>query len=311
MPKVVKVDRSSRWFNFKLVSACGPYYRNFRHVKHLISHGADVNETDDEKMTPLIAACYYNLPLKVIEFLIKSGAKVNYHDKYHNTPLCYALGGKINWKVVDLLLSSGAVICKEQKRCFENIYNYHNPCWTLIFCTITSKYIPLYTFSKMLEKHPLFLNSLNEIHGSKNTPLIYTIRSHKVDKAAALIRYGADVNKRDDRGYTAFNLTFHLSLFNGETEFDEIRNLLIEYGADINIPDKKGRTPLHEEIQCQNIKNIKFLLKNGANPFLCDNKGRDCIKYAFKTKNQKVVQIISNHILDLSEETNNKRQRTG
>jgi Ankyrin repeats (3 copies) len=75
-------------------------------IRDLVAHGVDVNERDNEDMTPLHHAAYQG-QLAVIEELLNFGADVNAKDLYGYTPLILATrSGKA--EVVKLLLERGA-----------------------------------------------------------------------------------------------------------------------------------------------------------------------------------------------------------
>ena len=87
--------------------------------------------------------------------------------------------------------------------------------------------------------------------------------------------------------------------------------LLLQYGADINwVLDKmKGETILHKTVSIKgfpaersiersrevNLELIRFLLENGANRYLINNKGKNAFELAVKHSNKdKVLEMLSN-----------------
>jgi len=68
-----------------------------------------------------------------------------------------------------------------------------------------------------------------------------------------------DVNDRDEYGFTPL---IEAAIF----KKTDIAEYLIEKGAQADIADSSGRTPLHWAADTRNLKLIKLLLKNRANP---------------------------------------------
>jgi len=79
------------------------------------------------------------------------------------------------------------------------------------------------------------------------------------DCLSLIIRYGADLNASDNRGWTA---AMHAA-FRGELG---CLQLLIENGAKVECEDFLGTTPLMRAAISGHVKCVRFLLEHGANP---------------------------------------------
>jgi ankyrin repeat protein len=75
-------------------------------IRELVANGVDVNEKDNEDLTPLHQAAYQD-QVAVIEQLLDCGADINAKDLYGYTPLILATRSG-NAGVVNLLLGRGA-----------------------------------------------------------------------------------------------------------------------------------------------------------------------------------------------------------
>lgn len=85
------------------------------------------------------------------------------------------------------------------------------------------------------------------------------------DKIKDLIKSGADVNMKDEHGYTALMLACRT----------QTAQLLIESGADVNVFDKNGQTALMWASSQGNSDRVKLLIKSGADVNAMDNRFGD------------------------------------
>lgn len=184
--------------------------------------------------------------------------------------------------------------------------------------------------------------NVNEIFCNNQSPLIFASRLPfaKYDPVVEiLISNGANINHKDDMGYTALHFasyvgrlkTVKLLAENGGeinvqaldgvtplnfTAYPEVIGYLLSKGADPNLADNKGNYPIHgllretqpikmlldrgAKINAQNnegstilhnvvkaisvkesifINNAKFLIENGADPYLKDKSGKTPLDY--------------------------------
>jgi ankyrin repeat protein len=162
---------------------------NWERVVELLEGGADVNEADNFGHTALILASYGNNK-RIIDSLVGKGADVNAKDKLGYTPLhCAARTGQ--WQIAQILIENGADLNARD-------HYGHSPLFNAVAAD-----------SKVLVE--MLLNREAQVNIKNNagwTPLHVAIRaskpdstiSHRYDIVELLVKHGADVNARNQRG---------------------------------------------------------------------------------------------------------------
>ena len=93
--------------------------------------------------------------------------------------------------------------------------------------------------------------------GNLENELLKAVLAGDVVKVKALIEEGADVNAKNENGWSPLHWAVML-------EHKEIVELLIAHGADVNAKNKWGWTPLHMAALFCRTEIAKFLLSHGA-----------------------------------------------
>ena len=134
-----------------LHTACRQHYECYCYniVDLLISHGADVNEKDNDGWTPLHNACYFGHH-KIAKLLISHGTNVNSKSIHNNTPLhmaCICVYDGYN--TVKLLIEYNA-----------NILITNNNKQTPLIIAQTCKRFDIYELLEKEEKKRIYITSL-------------------------------------------------------------------------------------------------------------------------------------------------------
>ncbi len=208
----------------------------------LIRHGANVNAKDNEGWTPLM----HTEDVKVANLLTIRGADVNAADISGRSALSHAC----NAEIARRLIRKGANLNYKDGNGNTNLMHVLYPETALV-----------------LIEHGADVNARNK---TGMTPLMMT---EFADVAEALIERGAEVEAKKNDGCTALML----AAFHGHADAVEA---LLERGAEVEAKSKNGWTALMLAAERGRSDIIKLLLKNGANIHTKDKNGRKAIEHA-------------------------------
>jgi ankyrin repeat protein/tRNA A-37 threonylcarbamoyl transferase component Bud32 len=114
-----------------------------------------------------------------------------------------------------------------------------------------------------------------------------------LERARDLIQNGADVNAKDEDGWT----TLWLASRNG---LMDVVCLLIERGADINAKDGYGWTALWWAAENGHMDVVRFLIENGANVNVKDKHGWNALWWAAEKGQMDIVRFLTEHGADVN-----------
>ncbi|KAF5644568.1 multiple ankyrin repeats single kh domain protein [Fusarium sp. NRRL 52700] len=202
-------------------------YGNVNLVERLLSLGHAVDPENKWHCTPLHGAS----SIDVKPVLLAAGANVNAFGNHGLTPLHDAAQRGVV-EEMELLLESGASI--------SALTEYG---WTVLDEALSyeksSDSTVLRTVKFLLDRGL----SANDKNGNGAIPLHNACATSRVDAAALLIRKGADVNARDNRGKTPFQWASRGFVSKATVD---LLSMLVDHGADVNSQDYKGLTALHD-----------------------------------------------------------------
>ena len=269
-------------------------------------YGVNINSQGHDGYTALHLACRKSiLHPETIKLLVGYGANPNIAATDNDCPIHSLVkqGSTVCYKMITLLLEFGA-----DSFCRANIINQqgnngytalHLACLRPVYHSDTIKFLLFHGAN----------TNIGDTQGDRPIHLIIAGRYNK-EILDLLIKYGADINKQGNHGYTVLHLVcqdfryisldiiklilsyranpnisdnngdypIHLVVNNSNPyrrNICQIIDTLIQSGADINKQGNNGDTVLH--LVCRQPGNhhdtIQFLLSRGANPNIANSRG--------------------------------------
>lgn len=195
-------------------------------VEAYLKNGVDINAPDERRSsTPLTAAAGTG-NVEVVKLLLKHGADIDRKNPLGSTPLISAAYGSMLPGAIDVareLIKRGADVSAQDSQGMSalHIAVSHNGNLDLIDLLVDGR-IPV------------------DVRGgpSQMTPLHVAASRSSVENMGRLLRNGASIEARDDKGRTALYFAAQRS---GAGKI----SYLIANGADVNTRANTGLTPLH------------------------------------------------------------------
>ena len=126
------------------------------------------------------------------------------------------------------------------------------------------------------------------------TPLHWAAKTGDVHRLSSLLSGGADVNARDENGWTAL----HWAVQNGHRQ---VAQLLISGGAYVNAESKQGSTPLFLAMGEGNEDLLAMLIANGADVnALCGKNHEYPLHFAVRNGQRKTAELLIDAGADLN-----------
>jgi Ankyrin repeats (3 copies) len=110
----------------------------------------------------------------------------------------------------------------------------------------------------------------------------------KIEKAAALLSSGADVNIRDKDGTTPL-------MWAVEKNSLEVVKGLLDNGAEVEAKDNNGQTALMDAAYWGHLELVELLVEKGADVNAKDEHGRTAMTWASRNLHPRIVEFLKAH----------------
>ena len=122
--------------------------------------------------------------------------------------------------------------------------------------------------------------------GFGSTPLMVAVEKEQLGAVRFLLNQGADVNLKDDYGFTALHVAAVSSMY-------EVVICLVENGADVNAVNLRDVTPLMMACDDDSTMDVvRYLMRRGADMHLKDVDGFTALLYAITSDSDFALDIL-------------------
>jgi ankyrin repeat protein len=225
-------------------------------VQTVLANGAQVNDKDENGMTPLMYAAECNPDVEVIATLLAAGARVNDRDQEGRSPLWYATSNANSAEIITSLLKSGARVDDRGTGEVELPPISYKLDMTPLMRAAVLTDNPA-TISILVAAGAKVEDRTGE--DSWTVLMLAAGSNHNSEVITALLKAGAKVEDRDKDGETPL-------LFAADDNTNpEVCTTLLNAGAIVDDRDGQGRTALMQAAGWNSNPEVTIaLLKAGA-----------------------------------------------
>ncbi|EAY19457.1 ankyrin repeat protein, putative [Trichomonas vaginalis G3] len=243
--------------------------------EYFLSHGANINEKNENGQTALHYSAYQNSK-ETSELLISHGANIN--EKMNNGETALHIAAAQNSKeTAELLISHGANINEKDKNGNTALF--------------VAAYINCKAIAELLISHGANINEKNILG---KIALHSTAWSNSKEIAELLISLGANINEKDKNGNTALFVAAYINC-------KAIAELLISHGANINEKNILGKIALHSTAWSNSKEIAELLISLGANINEKDKNGNTALFVAAYINCKAIAELLISHGANINE----------
>ena len=240
-------------------------------LETLINHGADVNATNKNNITPLIKACNKRNK-NAINVLLHAEADPKITDDYGYTCLHHAVAGDCSKEVLETIINHGADV---------NATNKNNTTALITACNKDK-----INAIKVLLRAGADPKITDESGDACLHHVVYGAGDCSKEVLEPLINHGADVNATNNYNETA------LIIACSKRNTDAI-NILLSAGADPNIADDASDTCLRHAVRKDCSKEVlETIIKHGTDVNATNNNNQSALMIACYTGNIDAINVL-------------------
>ncbi|PON12165.1 hypothetical protein C2W62_41030 [Candidatus Entotheonella serta] len=237
-------------------------------LQEALKEGADVNQMDEDGLTPLMLAAQKGCT-KVVKVLLDKNPRINMQSDVGWSALYYAVAHERR-KAAETLLDGGA----------DAVHLVDHKKRTVLM--IAAEQGDQAVLETRLRREP----PLDALDANGDTALSYAVREGNVKATKAMLEAGASVDTASEGNFTVLMTAVN----HGQTK---VVKLLIDQGADVNAVYNRNRSVLMMAANRGHLRITRLLLEHGADTNATDRKGMTACLIAEKVGHDNIVELLA------------------
>ena len=221
--------------------------------------------------------------IKKVKSYLEQGANCNALDSYNRTPLINASVSGYD-DIAKLLIEEGTdVNIRDKAGATALMYTARNTNYEMVEFLLKNG--ANVNIRDITGETALYYSIEHDSFGQKNE------RENAIKILILLIKYGADVNTKNDEGTSLFDVSYGIS----KSENKEMFKILVENGFDLESKindDNSDYTPLMIAVYKEDYDMVKYLLDKGANPNASNNENKTALMIANDDGNFDISKLL-------------------
>ncbi|CAG2118208.1 unnamed protein product, partial [Medioppia subpectinata] len=247
---------------------CAAINPDGRHMQALLAQQPDFSVPDTQNWTPVHYAAVCEAPGN-LEYLLLNGVSTVMVEKEGNTPLHLAASRNRPRNVEAIIKHETSVAANNAANTATTTGTADTPDTNTAAKAKGKKKVPIGTATASQ-------STLERYNKAGYTPLHWAAQCGNTDACKALIRGGADIERRT----TAVKDKLSALMVAAESGRLSVVKLLTEYGAQADARDKRCRTALTHAVMNGHSHVVSHLLRLGADHTAKDSSGNSLVHYA-------------------------------
>jgi ankyrin repeat protein len=300
----------------KLIMAC--VNGNSEDLDILVQQGADLSEVIVDGWSLLHIAVFKN-KFKIVCYLLDHGLDINIKIRENGYSALEIACGKGYGKIVKCLLERGAdlyIDTKDEYKLLQisvknneknivkqlmkkdiDVDTKDSNKWTALHIASRDNYMEIAEY--LIANCHANVNSFDQLN---NTPLHIASQYGNENIVQLLIINHAVIDIKNSEGWTPLHIACQ---YNNE----QVIHNLIDNKANINLVTYEHWTPLHIAIYHNNSNIVETLLERNPDLNIKNKDGLTVMDIALKTGNKEIYNLMVNHISELENEEEEKKQQ--
>ena len=251
-------------------------------IKFLKNKGANINERDNNGVTPLMYVCKNNPDIELVDCLIENGADINKRDTQGNDALLLAMENKDKDRSLHFFIdTSNNSGYSDAFTCFSGSVIYSEPYYDYCDCDYSSFRISL---KPIKDYYYEYCGSSND--KEKEDSFVF-LKKKYLELMNHLVGWGADIHTKNNDGENILMVALK-----NRVDIERINNI-VSFGIDVNARNNQGiPTIFYAAKYNPYLEVFKLLVDKGAEINFITEKNKNILFFAAANRNPEIINYL-------------------